>query len=133
MEATFGKSTYQFIDRDYQEFSPKKNWPRGLTWVVIQPNEWTSTFSDEGERLLILRDFYEFDDPTKGTRERKKAESGNKVEGRKSYLEKNSQLVRQIQQLRRFNLLTKKRIRFQNIAENSARWLSIEEGWQAHC
>ena len=47
----------------------------------------------------------------------KRAETGNKVEGRKSYLEKNSQLVRQIKQLRRFNLLTKKRIRFQNIAE----------------
>ena len=64
-----------------------------------------------------MGDFYEFDNPTKGTRERKKAETGNKVEGRKSYLEKNSQLVRQIKQLQRFNLLTKKRIRFQNIAE----------------
>ena len=64
-----------------------------------------------------MGDFYGFDNPTKGTRERKKAETGNKVEGRKSYLEKNSQLVRQIKQLRRFNLLTKKRIRFQNIAE----------------
>ena len=70
-----------------------------------------------GERLVILANFYEFDNPTKGIRESKKAETGNKVESRKSYSETNSQLVREAKRLRRVNLLAKKRISFQNIAE----------------
>ena len=52
-----------------------------------------------------------------GHKVEQKAETGNKVESRKSYSETNSQLVREIKRLRRINLLTKKRISFQNIAE----------------
>jgi len=35
-----GKSTYQFIDRDCQEFTPKADWPRCWRWVVIQRDDW---------------------------------------------------------------------------------------------
>ena len=64
-----------------------------------------------------MADFYEFDNPTKDIRDSKKAETGNKVEGQKSYAETNLQLVREAKRLRRVNLLAKKRISFQNIAE----------------
>jgi len=39
-EVALGKSTYQFIDRDCQEFRPNTNWPRCWPWVVIQLNDW---------------------------------------------------------------------------------------------
>jgi len=40
VEATLGKSTYQFIDRDCQEFIPNKNLPRRWRWFVIQRYDW---------------------------------------------------------------------------------------------
>ena len=52
----------------------------------------------------------------KGARERKKEETGSKVEGRKSYAETTPELVREAKRLRRVNPLTKKRRSYQVIA-----------------
>jgi hypothetical protein len=52
----------------------------------------------------------------KGARERKKAETGSKVEGRKSYAETSPALVKEAKRLRRVNPLTKKRRSYQVIA-----------------
>ena len=52
----------------------------------------------------------------KGARERKKEETGSKVEGRKSYAETSPALVREAKRLRRVNPLTKKRRSYQVIA-----------------
>jgi len=52
----------------------------------------------------------------RGARQRKKAETGSKVEGRKSYAETSPALVKEAKRLRRVNPLTKKRRSYQVIA-----------------
>jgi len=42
-EVALGKSTYQFIGRDCQEFRPNTNWPRCRPWVFIRINDWVSS------------------------------------------------------------------------------------------